>query len=178
MINIAKKRLPAALVSIFVYLSYCAAGWYLARSQMGYMGEQYSLPGWFANDIWAFFIAGLLPFALYAVLSMFVFRTLTVKIRGNVDAVRYGLNFAVFFANIVVFGLNFIFLAAPAAVGVMKTLLAPVVTILFTSLYLVYAFRQEYVDRSAFNAIVAQVLGTMITVYGIVAAIGIVSSVV
>ena len=178
MINIAKRRMPAAVVSILVYLSYCAAGWYSARSRLGLMGIQYSLPSWFANDIWAFFLAGLLPFAVYAIITMFIFRTLGVKLRGNVEAIRYGLNFAIFFANIVVFGLNFIYLAVPSAVGVMKTLLSPIVTIAFTSLYLVYAFRLEYVDKSVFNVVVAQVLGTMITVYGIVAAVGIVTSVV
>lgn len=178
MINIAKKRMPSALLAVIVYISYCAAGWYSMRGSLAYYGEQYSMPAGFANDVLAFFAAGLLPFAIFAVASTFIFRTLTVKIRGDVSAIRYGLGLSIIAANVVIFALNFIYLAAPLAVGVMKTLLAPLVSIAFVSLYLFYAFYQDYVDKSTFRVIVAQVLGTMITVYAIVAVVGIIGTVV
>ena len=178
LINVAKNRLPGAVIAILVYISYCAAGWYSARSNMGYIGEQYSMPAWFANDAWAFFFGGLLAFAIYKALTTFVFRTLTIKVRGDVGAIRYGLNYVVIAANLVVFGLNFIYLAAPIASGVMNVLLAPVVTIVFVALYLLYVFKQDYVDKPYFKTVVSQILGTFITVYGIVAVFGVITSVV
>lgn len=177
MIDIAKKRLPSAVISILVYLSYCGAGWYAARSSIAYIGEQYSMPGWFANDIWAFFIGGLLPFAVFMVLSMFVFRTLTIKVRGNVAAIRYGLNYSVIAANLFLFAFKFIYLAAPLAAGIINTLIDPIVTISFVALYLLYAFKQNYVDKPYFRLIVSQVVGTFITVYAIVAVINIITAV-
>ena len=178
MINIAKKRLPGAVISIIVYLSYCAAGWYSARSRMCSIGEQYSMPGWFANDVWAFFFGGLLPFAVYAVLSMFIFRTLALKVRGDIGAIRYGLNYAIIVANLFIFGFNFIYLVAPLASLVLDILLTPVVMLISVSGYLFYAFKQDYIDKPYFRAVVSQVIGTMITVYGLVALVGIITTVV
>ncbi len=176
MIDIAKKRLPSAVIAIFVYFSYCAVSWYASRGSIAYVGEQYSLPAWFANDIWAFFIGGLVPFAVYMLISMFVFRTLTIRLRGDVKAIRYGLNYSIIAANIFLFAFKFIYLAVPTAAGIINVLIDPIVTIGFVSLYLLYAFKQDYVDKPFFKVIVSQVLGTLITVYGVVAIIDIITA--
>ncbi|MCH5163047.1 MAG: hypothetical protein J1G38_06115 [Clostridiales bacterium] len=179
MINIAKKKLPMPVMGLFVYLSYCAMSWYTMRGTMAYYGEQYGFGAWFANDVWAFFIGGIFPLIIYEVLTMFVFKTVTVKIglKNDVASVRYGLCFAVIAANIVLFGLKFIYVAAPMYAGILNAILDPAVTFIFVGLYLWYAFSQNYVDKTVYRIVVSHVMGAFIAVYGVLAFISIIMTV-
>ena len=72
-VNIAKKKLPTAAISVIVYLSYCAMSWFSMRGTLAYLGQQYGIGGWFANDAWAFFLGGAFSLFLFEVVSFFVF---------------------------------------------------------------------------------------------------------
>ncbi len=176
MINIAKKKLPQPVIYILVYISYCAMNWFFARGSIAYYAEQNGWGGWFANDIWAFFIGGLVPFALYAFLSWFVLRMLAAKVGGDVASIGYGLHYAVIAANLVLFGLKFMYLALPVQSVAIDTLLNPVVTLGFVSLYLWYAFYVGYVDKALYRLVVSQVLGMFASVYAVVACVNLVLS--
>ncbi|MCH5165689.1 MAG: hypothetical protein J1G01_04740 [Clostridiales bacterium] len=178
MINISKKKLPSAAIAVIVYVSYCAMSWFSARGTIAYFGEQYDLPNWFVNDVWAFFIGGLVPFLLFEVLCSFIFRTMIAKTNGgDVQSLRYGLNYAVIAANVLLFLLKFIYIAVPLYSVVIDIIIDPVVTIAFVALYMWYAFYQDYVERSQYRLVLTQVLGAFLSVYGLLALINMVISV-
>ena len=172
MIDVAKKKLPAPAIGVIVYISYCAMSWFSTRGSLAYIGEQYGLPAWLANDAWAFFIGGLVPFLLYWVLSKVLFRTLSVRTGGDVSSIKYGLNYAVIAANVVLFALKFMYIALPLYAAVIDIIIDPVVTLTFVSLYLLYAFYQNYVDRSRYKAVLIQVMGAFLLLYGVLAVVG------
>lgn len=180
MINIAKKKLPMPAMIALVYISYCAMSWYSMRGTMAYYGEQYGFGAWFANDVWAFFIGGLVPTLIYELLSMFVFRSMAVKLglKNDTASVRYGLNFAVIAANVLLFALKFIFIAAPLYAPLLNIILDPTVTLIFVGLYLWYAFKQNYIEKPLYRLIVSQVMSVFLAVYGLLALINIMMSVV
>ncbi len=175
MINIARRKLPPVVMGIFVYISYCAMSWFVMRGTMAYYGEQYNWAAWFANDVFSFFIGGIVPLLLYEFLAWFALRMITAKIgrAGDIASVRYGLDFAVIAANVVLFALKFIYLAAPLYASMLNIILDPIVTIAFVALYLWYAYKQNYVDKSAYRIVVSQVMGIYLTVFGVLALINI-----
>ena len=89
MVNIAKKKLPTAAISVIVYLSYCAMSWFSMRGTLAYLGQQYGIGGWFANDAWAFFLGGLIPFLLYEVFTSFVFKMTAARAGGDIKSLQY-----------------------------------------------------------------------------------------
>lgn len=169
MIDIAKKKLPNAVVNVLLYISYCAMGWYVMRGNMAYYGERYNWAGWFANDIWSFFLGGIVPFLLYSFLSAMAFRTVSVKTGGDAKSILYGVSLTVICANIVLFALKFMYIAVPIAAPVINIIIDPLVTLIFVGLYLLYAFRMDYVQKPLYRVVVTQVLGTFLTVYGVFA---------
>ncbi len=179
MIDIAKKRLPTGVMLLFVYISYCAAGWYVMRGNMAFYGERYGFPAWIANDVVAFFLGGVLPLIVYSFVSAFCMRSFSIRFRGrgDISAVRYGLHFAVIAANIVLFLLKFIYLSVPLYAALLNIILDPVITIMFVALYLLYAFKREYVEKCMFGTVVTQVMGGFITVYALVSVISLILAV-
>ncbi len=171
MIDIAKKKMPMWLVGVLVYLSYCAMSWFAMRGTMAIYGERYGWAGWFANDVWAFFLGGLIPFAIYSFMNAMAMRTVQVRAGGDARSIGYGVSLTVITANIVLFALKFMYIALPLAAPIINIIIDPTVTLLFVGLYLWYAFYMEYVQKSVYRVVVTQVLGTFLTVYGIVAAI-------
>lgn len=177
MIDIAKKKLPQPAVDILVYLSYCAMSWFEMRGVLAYYCERNGFSGWIANDVWAFFIGGLLPFVLFELLTRFGFRRLSLLTGGSVDSARntssvcYGLKLTVIAANVVLFGLKFMYLALPLYANAINIILDPTVTIAFVSLYLLYAYKQNYVDKSRYRYVLTNVLGTFLVIYGLLALI-------
>ena len=159
-----------------MYISYCAAWWFSSRGDMAYYGYQMYMGNIFSHDAFAFFIGGILPFALYIAISSFRLRALAFRSGGDVKSVQYGLHFAVIAANVLLFALKFIYIAAPLSSAVLEILLDPIVTLGFVSLYLWYVFKMEYVEKSRFRFVLSQVLGTFLTVYGLIAVLGLVTS--
>ena len=178
MINIAKKKLPSAVMYVLVYLSYCASGWYVMRGTMALYGEHYGWAGWFANDIWAFFLGGIAAFAIYALLSLFAFKMLSVRTGGDVASIQYGLHYAVILSNLILFGLKFIYIIAPVQANMLNIILDPTVTLAVVALYMWYAFYQDYVQRPMYRLVVSQVFGMFITVYGVITVVNLLMTVV
>lgn len=180
MIDIAKKKMPFAVTVLIVYIGFCAESWFIMRGTLAYYGQTYGWRGWFANDVWAFFLGGIVPTLLYEFFTWFAFRMLAVKLmgRGDVQSIRYGLNFAVTAANLVLFGLKFMFIAMPLYASLLNAIFDPVVTVIFIALFMWYVFKQNYVDKSVFRIVISQVFGLYLTVYGILAFINIILSVV
>lgn len=177
MVNIAKKKLPMPAIMALVYISYCAASWFSMRGMIAYFGQQYDFPGWFVNDAWAFFLGGLIPLLVYELVSQFVYRSLSMRAGGDVASLRYGLNYAVIAANILLFALKFIYIAAPLYSTVLEIILVPTVTLAFVALYLWYAFYQNYIDRSKYAIAVIQIMGAFCVFYGLLTLINLILSV-
>lgn len=171
MINIAKKKLPSPILPILVYISYCAANWFAMRGNLVYYSSQMYIGDALSYDAVAFFLGGLIPFALYSIISSFTLKTLQFKTGGDIKSVKYGLHFAVIAANVLLFALKFIYIAAPLAATMLEIILDPVITLGFVALYMWYVFKMEYVEKSRFRFVLSQVFGAFVAVYGLIAAI-------
>lgn len=147
------------------------------RGDIAYYGYQMYLGNVLSHDAFAFFIGGLIPFALYMLISSLVFRKMIYRLPGDVRSIKYGLNFAVIAANILLFALKFIYIAAPLCAPLLEIILDPVITIAFVSLFMWYSFRMEYVDKSLFRMVLTQVLGAFLAMYGLLAVINLIISV-
>ncbi|MDE6618492.1 MAG: hypothetical protein K2K13_05665 [Clostridiales bacterium] len=177
MIDIAKRKLPSPILPILAYISYCAAGWFAARGDLAYYCSQMQMGDILSHDAVAFFIGGLIPFALYMIIARFIFRTMHMRCGGDVRSIRYGLNFAVIAANLLLFALKFIYISAPLYSDMLEIILDPIVTIAFVSLYMWYAFKMQYVEKSRFRFVLLQVLGAFLAMYGLLALINLIVSV-
>jgi len=177
LIDIAKKKLPLPLVGVLVYLSYCAEGWFVSRGMMAYYGEKYGFAPWFANDIWAFFTGGIVPFALFWLITSLTMRLITARVGGGAVNIRYGVCITVIVANIVLFALKFMYIALPLQASVIDIILVPTLTIAFVALYLWYAFGRGYVDKTRYRTVVTQVFGSFLSVYGVITALNLFLSV-
>ncbi|MDE6201132.1 MAG: hypothetical protein K2M47_04560 [Clostridiales bacterium] len=177
MIDIAKKKLPSPILPILAYISYCAAGWFVARGDIAYYVGQLNMGDVFSHDAFAFFLGGLVPFALYMIITRFVFRTMHMRCGGDVRSIKYGLYFAVIAANMLLFALKFIYISAPLYSALLEIILDPVVTIAFVSLYLWYAFKMQYVEKSRFRFVLTQILGAFLAMYGLLAMINLIIAV-
>lgn len=178
MIDIAKKKLPSPILPILAYISYCAAGWFAARGDLAYYASSMNMGSVFSHDAVAFFFGGLIPFALYMIITRFIFRTMHMRCGGDVRSIRYGLNFAVIAANLLLFALKFIYISAPLYSALLEIILDPIVTIAFVSLYLWYAFKMAYVEKSRFRFALSQILGAFLAMYGLIALVNLIVSVV
>lgn len=177
MINIAKKKLPSAAISVIVYVSYCAMSWFSMRGSLAYICQQYGIGGWFANDAWALFLGGLIPFLLYEVFTSFVFKMTAARTGGDIKSLRYGLNYAVIAANVVLFALKFMYIALPLYAPIIDIIIDPTVTLLFVGLYMWYAFYQNYVDKTRYRLVMSQVMSTFAGVYGLLALVSMIVAV-
>ena len=175
MINIAKKKLPFPALVALVYISYCAMSWYSMRGTLAYYGEQYALGAWLANDVWAFFLGGLVPTLIFELVSTMLLKKLAMKLgpQNDVASIRYGVSLAVIAANVMLFALKFIYIAAPLYANLLNIILDPTVTLIFVGLYLWYAFKQNYVDKTLYRVIVTQVMTVFLGIYGLLAVVNI-----
>lgn len=177
LINIANKKLPSPILAFIVYISYCAAGWFAARGNLAYYSNQMYLGSAFSHDAFAFFFGGVVPFAIYIAATSFIFKALTIKLSGgDVRSIKYGLHLTVITANLLLFALKFIYIAAPLYSALLEIMLDPLVTIAFVALYMWYAFKMEYVEKSRFRFVLTQVLGAFLWLYGLLAAVSLIIS--
>ncbi|MCH5160959.1 MAG: hypothetical protein J1G04_02910 [Clostridiales bacterium] len=176
MINIAKKKLPMAVIGIFVYLSYCAMSMYVMRGDLAYYGYNLTLAAWFANDVWAFFLGGIIPTVVFYLLAWFVFRSLSIKVGGDIASIRYGVCLTVIAANILLFAIKFIYIAVPLYAPVINTIIDPVITLGAVALYLWYAFKMDYVDKSRFRQVAMYIMGAFLAAYGLAAIVSLITS--
>lgn len=169
MIDIAKKRLPPAALSLLVYVGYCGANLFVMRGSLAMYSSYYDFPSWFTNDIWAFFLGGILPFIIFELLTSFGFRMLAVKAGAGVSSIRYGFSLAVIAANVFLTFFKFIYLAVPFAATIINIIIDPAVTLLFVGGYMWYAFKMEYVEKPRFRFVLTQTISAIAIVYGLVA---------
>lgn len=177
MIDIAKKKLPSPILLILAYISYCAAGWFAARGDLAYYSYQMFVGSIISHDAFAFFVGGVVSFAVYVILVSFVFRSLTIRCGGNVQSIKYGLHIAVIAANILLFALKFIYIAAPLSSELLEIILDPVITLAVVALYMWYVFKMEYVEKSKFRLVLMQVFGTFLALYGLLAVLNLIVAV-
>ena len=178
MIDIAKKRLPQPAALVLVFLSFCAANWYSSRGVLAYYAEHYGWRGWFANDVWAFFIGGIVPLLLYVFISRTSRRALQLRVGNAASALACGIDLTVIAANVTLFALKFMYIAVPLAAPVIEIMINPAVMLAFVGLYLVYAFKMNYVSKSLFGAVAVQIKGMFAAVYGILAVVNIITAVI
>lgn len=177
MIDIAKKKLPSPILPILAYISYCAAGWFAARGDLAYYCSQMKMGSMLSHDAVAFFFGGLIPFALYMIITRFIFRPMHMRCGGDVRSIRYGLYFAVIAANILLFALKFIYISAPLYSAVLEIILDPIVMIAFVALYLLYAYKMQYVEKSRFRFVLTQIMSAFLAMYGLIAMINLITAV-
>lgn len=178
MIDIAKKRLPQPAALVLVYLSFCAANWYSARGALAYYAEHYGWKGWFANDVWAFFIGGIVSLLLYVFISRTSRRALQFRVGNAANALAYGIDLTVITANVLLFALKFMYIAVPLAAPIIEIMIDPVVMLTFVGLYLVYAFKMNYVSKPIFGSVAVQIMGMFAAVYGILAVVNLITAVI
>ncbi len=182
MINIAKKKLPIPVVALFVYLSYCAAAWYITRGEVAYIAYRYKLGGWLANDIVAFFLGGLIPVLVYELLYFAIGKTKLTRIGAgqpyDTESVRYVINYAVITANLILFALKFMYLAVPMYAHLLDIILDPAVTLTVVGLFMLYVFKMQYVPKHLFSVAFSTVFGAFVTVYGLLTVISVITTVV
>ncbi|MDE6029836.1 MAG: hypothetical protein K2F90_05930 [Clostridiales bacterium] len=178
MIDIAKKKLPSPILPILAYISYCAAGWFAARGDLSYYSSTMYMSTVLSHDAIAFFFGGLIPFALFMLITRFIFRPLQMRCGGDVRSVRYGLYFAVIAANLLLFALKFIYISVPLSSGILEILADPIIMIAFVSLYLVYAFKMEYIEKSRFRFALNQIMSAFCAMYGLLALLNLIVAVV
>jgi len=174
LINIAKKKLPTWAISIMLYVGFCACNLFTMRGSLAYYGQQYGMPGWFVNDVWAFFIGGIIPFAIYEILCSVIFHAVQLKTGGDTASLKYGLHLTVIAANVFLFLLKFIYVAVPLYAPIIDIILDPIVMISFAALYMWYAFYQNYVEKSRYRIAVTQVFGAFIVLYGLLTVINLI----
>ena len=59
-----------------------------------------------------------------------------------------------------------------------RIMINPAVMLAFVGLYLVYAFKMNYVSKSLFGAVAVQIMGMFAAVYGILAVVNIITAVI
>lgn len=138
------------------------------RGTLGYYGYQYGLPSWLTNDIAAFLFGGIVPIVIYMVIINVRVRTLSFRIGLGANTIRYGLDLTVIAANILLFLIKLIFLAAPLYAVPIMIIIDPLITLAAVSLYLLYAFKMGYVEKTKFKTVVNYVMGAFVVVYGII----------
>lgn len=178
MVDIAKKKIPMPITELLLYFSYCATYWFSSRGALVYYAYDTNIPGWLTNDAFAFFIGGLVPFAIYSLITSLIFKSLPMATRGgDIHSLRYGLNLTVITANVLLFALKFMYIAMPLAAPVIDKMIDPIVTVLLVAGYMAYAFRMNYVDKARFRIVLTQVSGTFIIIYGLLAVVNMIIAV-
>ena len=160
----------------FVYITYCAAGWFGTRGTLAYYSTQADLPSWFTHDAWAFFIGGLLPILIYGLITTFVFKPMQARTGGgNIASLRNGLHYSVMAANVLLFLLKLMYFGVPLAATMLEILLDPIITLAFVGLYMWYAFYMDYVDKSRYRIVLMQVFGSFLLIYGLLVLINLIT---
>lgn len=163
--NIIKsEKIDKRIVIAALYLAFCFAYFVPMRGQVALMNVDYGLPNFLANDVFSFFVAGVMPIILFEAISSSAFRFM--RTRGNTSApdMQYSLRFFYFPAAIVLGLVKLIFLFHPIA-GVWGNVLSDVVVpTIFFALYMVYIIRRF--DKFLYPRLIYELGGTFVIVYG------------
>lgn len=171
---IKEKKINSAIVKLVLYLSFCFAGWYSARSSVAMAFANYPLLSVMANDVTAFFIAGIVPFIVY----ILAIRILTSILRHTpflpVDEMTYALPYFYIGANIVIGLVSIVYYFVPLASFWCGVIVPLVSTACFFIWYLAFICK-NYVKRYNWKAIVIYfgrlylIIAVIMTVFGLLA---------
>lgn len=152
---------------IAVYLSYCMAYWYQTRGLWSVYAE--SIP-MLNNEAVAFLFAGAIAYLLYFLSEKMIFRNLIYKFVMDWEKPRFNLRMFIIAANIVTFGLSFLYMYVRPSF-VWGTVLAGFVsTLLFLTGYLFYQV-PRISQKSVIATFIMQVGSAFLTVFGVMSVV-------
>lgn len=155
---------------LVLYLSFCATGWYMTRGVCAYYGSTNAMLTWVANDVVAFFIGGIVPFALYKFLIPSIFRLIAhVSQDNNVYKVSHALEYTYAGANVLCFLIKLIYIAFPLSALIMDVFVDFVITGGVMVAFFTYVYKKSLVKREYFSALMQKVAFKFLLIYGLVA---------
>ncbi len=110
---IKEKKIKKGLMNFFLYLSFCFAGWYSSRTSVASVLSGYAGYGFLDNDIFAFFVAGVVPIILYLLIVKFFAYALKRTPNLPVDDMVYALPYFYIGANIVTGLISIVYFFVP-----------------------------------------------------------------
>lgn len=178
MVSIIKeKKIPSWAMVLTLYVSFCMSSFMTFRGTLSALMTNFAAPSVIIdNYIIAFLLAGAVPVALYELVTRFIFRFAQVRLGGDTDLMRYSLRFFYIPANVIIFLLKLTYLAFPMLNIYGDLIFDFVVTAAFFAGYLVYVSR--HVPKERISAVLYQLGGSFIIVYGLVELLAIVMEVV
>lgn len=174
---IKEQKINKWIVIAVLYASFCFAYFMTMRSTLALLALNYGMPSWLNNDVFAFFAAGVLPLAIYELITSFAFRFMQARMGGQVDTMRYCLRFFFIPANIFIGLIKLLYLVWPLMSVYGNVFINTVVTMIFFSLYLWYVLK-NFVDKTRYSAVLYELGGTFIIIFGVYAVLELVMGVV
>lgn len=150
---IKEKKIKNWIVMIALYLSFCFAGWYSSRSVLatnlaGMMALEYM-----ANDVVAFFIAGLMPFLIYFLAIKLFTRSLSKTPFLPLGIMVYALPFFYIGANLVTGLISIIYFFVPI-VGFWGGIIVPLISSACFFIWYLAFICKNYVKNYNWKAII------------------------
>lgn len=151
---IKEKKIKRWILNFGLYLSFCFAGWYSARSTVAsYVGNMGATYAFLNNDAFAFLIAGVVPIIIYLLVVKFFVYSLRRTPYLPIDDMIYALPYFYFAANIVTGLISIIYYFVPLA-SFWGNIIVPIIsTAGFYALYLWYICK-NYIKNYNWKAIV------------------------
>ncbi|MCH5164315.1 MAG: hypothetical protein J1F36_04790 [Clostridiales bacterium] len=156
--NIIKERkIKSGVVNFLLYLSFCLAGWYSARTSVAVYMSAYasSVPmlSVLNNEFTAFFIAGVVPFAIYIVVVKAFMSILKHTPFLPVNEIFYALPFFYIGANIVTGLFNIWYYVKPIA-SIWGSIIVPLVSTACFFIWFLAFICKNYIKNYNWKAIV------------------------
>ena len=173
---IKEKKINKWIVIAVLYVAFCFSYFVNSRGSVALMAINYGLPPMLDNDIFAFFVGGLMPVLIYEIITSFAFRF--VRTRGCVvaDDMRYALRVFYIPAMVVAGGINLIFMFYPLGSVWAFALTQNLVPAIFFALFMVWSLK-TYIDKTQYSRLIFELGGTFVIVYVMIALLGLVSGV-
>lgn len=170
---ISEKKINTNILSVILYLSFCFSGFYFARGSLAYAAviSGLGVSSVFTNVIIAFFIGGIIPVAVYEILTSFVFRSMKSSFI-HAEKMRYALKWFYFAANIVIGLVSLIYYISPL-ISIYGDIFIPflIMTVFFV-FYIVFICRR-YVEKQRISHILIQLGGAYLLFYALFTAFNI-----
>lgn len=166
---LADKKIDSRIVAAVLYLSFCAAEYFTFRgTYVALLSNMEFKNVALSNYIVAFFLAGVVPFALYELIASFMFRAMQVRV-GPTETLLYALRYFYIGANLVIFLVKLLYLWYPIAHIYGDIVIDFVITAGFFAGFLWYAAKRVPKERIA--PLLYQLGSAYIMIYGVIALI-------
>lgn len=165
-----KRRLDKRILIVLLYLSFCAAEFFTFRGTFAALMTNFGVPSAVVSNYFvAFFLGGIVPIALYELISRFLFRFSQVTLGGRVDDYSYILRVFYIAANVLIFLVKLVYLWFPLLHIYGDIIIDFVFTSAAFAVFLWYVLRREPKEHIA--PILYRLGGSYVVVYGIIAVI-------